>query len=83
MRQHQILQSYFLKVTLPTTCKIPTFKYTLLCCAPQFPSTREGPERHISCLARHYFANARKMLWSRVDFGKYSACIIYYCISTS
>ena len=26
--------------------------------------THEGPERHVSCLARHYFANARKMLWS-------------------
>ena len=26
--------------------------------------THEGPERHISCLARHYFAIARKMLWS-------------------
>ena len=24
----------------------------------------EGPEKHISCLARHYFAIARKMLWS-------------------
>ena len=26
--------------------------------------THEGPERHVSCLARHYFANARKMVWS-------------------
>ena len=26
--------------------------------------THEGPERHVSCLARHYFANVRKMLWS-------------------
>ena len=25
--------------------------------------THEDPERHVSCLARHYFANARKMLW--------------------
>ena len=27
-------------------------------------STHEGQERHVLCLARHYFANARKMLWS-------------------
>ena len=26
--------------------------------------THKGPERHVSCLARHYFANARKMHWS-------------------
>ena len=25
--------------------------------------THEGPERHVSCLARHYLANVRKMLW--------------------
>ena len=29
--------------------------------------SHEGPERHISCLARYYFANARKMLWSCVE----------------
>ena len=26
--------------------------------------TPEGPVRHVSCLARHYFTNALKTLWS-------------------
>ena len=29
--------------------------------------TQEGPEQHVSCLARHYFTTARKMLWSCED----------------
>ena len=31
--------------------------------------THEGPERYVSCLARHYFDTARKIRWSYVcDF---------------
>ena len=32
-------------------------------------SAHEGPERHVSFLAHHYFASVRKMLCSYVDIN--------------
>ena len=32
-----------------------------------YDKTYEAPERHVSCLVRHYFIIARKMVWSGED----------------
>ena len=39
----------------------------------------EGQERHVSCQSRHYFTNARKMLWSREGLKIIISLVMWSC----